>query len=253
VLARAILIRMALSDTTEVVETARAGVILRAMLDHLGTLVLFAAVMCLTPGPNVVLATASAVNFGFRRTVPQISGVTAGFGMQVLAAGLGLAALFQAEPRLNTALKYAGAAYLLNLAWRIATAVPAGGSARARPLGFVEGVLVTWVNPRGWVTTIGALAAFTTVDGNPWQQTAVIALVLAVACGASLLLWAGFGAAIGRWLARPGARRAFNGAMAALLMLSLVPVFVWLDVSSRTQRATRGWSRRRRSGATESD
>jgi threonine/homoserine/homoserine lactone efflux protein len=56
-------------------------------------------------------------------------------------------------------------------------------------------------------------------------QILLIALVLAVACGLSLVLWAGFGAAIGRWLARPGARRAFNGAMAGLLVLSLVPVF----------------------------
>ena len=152
---------------------------LRAMLDHLVPLLLFAVVMCLTPGPNVVLATASAANFGFRRTIPQISGVTAGFGVQVLLAGLGLASLFQAEPRLHTALKYVGAAYLLYLAWRIATAKSGGsGTARARPLGFVEGVLVTWVNPKGWVTTIGALAAFTTVDGNMALQASGVALVL---------------------------------------------------------------------------
>jgi threonine/homoserine/homoserine lactone efflux protein len=195
------------------------------MLDHLGPLVLFAGVMCLTPGPNVVLATASAVNFGFRRTIPQISGVTAGFGVQVLAAGLGLAGLFQAEPRLHTALKYVGAAYLLYLAWRIAKAESGGsGTARARPLGFVEGVLVTWVNPKGWVTTIGALAAFTTVDGNMALQASGVALVLAIACGGSLVLWAAFGAAISHWLVRPGARRAFNAAMAGLLVLSLVPV-----------------------------
>lgn len=196
------------------------------MFDHLGPLVLFAAAMCLTPGPNVVLATASAVNFGFRRTVPQISGVTAGFGVQVLAAGLGLAGLFQAEPRLHTALKYVGAVYLLYLAWRIATATSARGSARARPLGFVEGVLVTWVNPKGWVTTIGALAAFTTVEGNVLAQTVLVAFVLAAACGVSLSLWAGFGAAIARWLERPGVRRVFNSTMATLLVLSLVPVFV---------------------------
>ncbi|MBN9091429.1 MAG: LysE family translocator [Reyranella sp.] len=195
------------------------------MNDLLGPLVLFAAVMCLTPGPNVVLATASAANFGFRRTLPQIAGVTAGFGVQVLAAGLGLAGLFQAEPRLHTALKYAGAAYLLWLAWRIATAASAKAGTRARPLGFVEGVLVTWVNPKGWVTTIGALAAFTRLDGDVALQTAVIALVLAAACGGSLLLWAGFGAVIARWLTRPGARRAFNGAMGGLLVLSLAPVF----------------------------
>jgi len=214
-------------DTSEVVETKSARGIVRAMLEALGPLILFAAAMCLTPGPNVVLATASAANFGFQRTLRQISGVTVGFGVQVLAAGLGLAGLFQAEPRLHTALKYAGAAYLLYLAWRIATAAPAkAGTARARPLGFVEGVLVTWVNPKGWITTIGALSAFTRVEaGNVELQTAVIAIVLAVACGGSLLLWAGLGAAIARWLARPVARRAFNGAMGGLLVLSLVPVF----------------------------
>src|SRR5262249_52878558 len=151
--------------------------------------------------------------------------VTAGFGVQVLATGFGLAGLFQAEPRLHTALKVLGAAYLLYLAWRIATAAPAKAGARARPLGFIEGVLVTWVNPKGWVTTIGALAAFTRLDGDVVQQTVVIALVLAVACGGSLLLWAGFGALIARWLTRSGARQAFNGAMGGLLVLSLVPVF----------------------------
>jgi threonine/homoserine/homoserine lactone efflux protein len=195
------------------------------MHDLLGPLILFALVMCLTPGPNVVLATASAANFGFRRTLRQIAGVTAGFGAQVLAAGLGIAGLFQAEPRLHTALKVVGGAYLLYLAWRIATAAPTKPCAKARPLGFVEGVLVTWVNPKGWVTTIGALAAFTRLDGDVLRQTVVIALVLAAACGGSLLLWAGFGAAIARWLERPAARRGFNGAMAGLLVLSLVPVF----------------------------
>ena len=51
------------------------------------------------------------------------------------------------------------------------------------------------------------------------------AQMLAAACLASLVLWAGFGAAIARFLGHPRARTAFNGAMAGLLVLSLVPVF----------------------------
>jgi len=149
------------------------------MFELLGPLVLFAAAMCLTPGPNVVMVTAAAVdpaaypnvgargstrassaNFGFRRTVPQILGVALGFGVMIMAAGLGLAGLFQAAPRLHALLKYAGAAYLLYLAWRIAQADAArGGAAWARPINFVEAVLFTWVNPKGWVTTVGALSA----------------------------------------------------------------------------------------------
>jgi threonine/homoserine/homoserine lactone efflux protein len=197
------------------------------MLDGLafGPLVLFAAAMCLTPGPNVVMVTAQAANFGFRRAVPQMVGITLAFGAEVMAAGLGLAGLFAAEPRLHVALKYAGAAYLLYLAWRIARADPArSGTARARPIGFAAAALFTWLNPKGWVTAMGALAAFTRVGGDVLAETTAIAGVLAAACLVSLALWAGFGAAIARFLRRLSARLAFNGAMAGLLVISLVPV-----------------------------
>src|SRR5579871_490640 len=181
----------------------------------LGPLVLFAAAMCLTPGPNVVMVTASAANFGFRRTVPQILGITLGFGAMVMAAGCGLAGLFKAEPRLHVWLKYAGLAYLLYLAWRIALAdAAAARPARARPINFLEATLITWLNPKGWVTTLGALAAYTTAGGNFVVQGAVIAAVLAIACGMSVVIWAGFGAAIARLLSTARARKTFNWSMA---------------------------------------
>ena len=196
------------------------------MHELLGPLVLFAAAMCLTPGPNVVMVTASAANFGFRRAIPHMLGITLGFGFMVMAAGLGLAGLFHAEPRLHTLLKYAGATYLLYLAWRIARAdASSSDSTRAKPISFVEGVLFTWINPKGWVTAVGALAAYTTVGGNVLLETSVIASVLAAACFASVVMWAGFGVAIARILGSPRARMAFNWSMAGLLVLSLIPVF----------------------------
>jgi threonine/homoserine/homoserine lactone efflux protein len=195
------------------------------MSELLGPLVLFAAAVTLTPGPNVVLVTASAANFGFRRTIPQMLGITFGFGTMVLATGLGLAGVVQAEPRLHVLLKYAGGAYLLYLAWRIARADPASVSARARPIGFVEAMLFTWMNPKAWVSALGAAAAFTTIGGDLLWESAVIAAVLAAFCLISAAAWAGFGAIIGRYLGSPRARRAFNWSMAGLLALSLIPVF----------------------------
>jgi threonine/homoserine/homoserine lactone efflux protein len=194
------------------------------MNELLGPLVLFAAAVTLTPGPNVVLVTASAANFGFRRTVPQMVGITFGFGTMVLATGLGLAGMVHAEPRLHTVMKYAGAAYLLYLAWRIARADAASASARARPIGFVEATVFTWMNPKAWVSALGAAAAFTTVGGNLLLESALIAGVLAAFCLLSAALWAGFGTIIGRYLANPRIRRVFNRSMAALLALSLIPV-----------------------------
>ena len=195
------------------------------MKELLGPLVLFAAAVTLTPGPNVVLVTASAANFGFRRTIPQMLGITFGFGSMVLATGLGLAGVVHAEPRLHLLLKYAGAAYLLYLAWRIARADAAGASARARPIGFVEATLFTWMNPKAWVSALGAAAAFTTVGGDVVWESGLIAAVLAAFCLLSAALWAGFGAVIGRYLDNPRARTAFNWSMAGLLALSLIPVF----------------------------
>jgi threonine/homoserine/homoserine lactone efflux protein len=191
----------------------------------LGPLVLFASTMTLTPGPNVVLVTASGANFGFRRTIPQMLGITLGFGCMAVAAGLGLAGLVHAEPRVHGALKHAGAAYFVYLAWRIGRADAVGGaSARATPIGFLEAVLFTWMNPKAWVSVFGALVAYTTMRGTVMWQTLLIAAVLAAFCMLSCMIWAGFGTVIGRFLTRPRARMAFNWSMAGLLVLSLAPM-----------------------------
>lgn len=192
----------------------------------LGPLVLFAAAMCLTPAPNVIMVTASAANFGFRRAIPHMLGVTLGFGLLIMTVGIGLAGVFHTEPRVHTFLKYVGAAYLFYLAWRIAHSDAAGhDSMRARPISFFEALLFQWINPKGWVTAVGALGAYTTMGGDMLLQSSVIASVLAGACFASVVIWAGFGATIARFLGNPRARIAFNGSMAGLLVLSLVSVF----------------------------
>jgi threonine/homoserine/homoserine lactone efflux protein len=194
------------------------------MHELLSPLVPFAVAVTLTPGPNVVLVTASAANFGFRRTLPQMLGITLGFGSMIMAAGFGLAGLLHAEPRLHAVLKHAGAAYLGYLAWRIARADAGHRTVVGKPIGFLEAGLFTWMNPKAWVTGMGALAAYTTANGDLLLETAVIAAVLAVACLVSVMVWGAFGTAIGPLLANPRVRPAFNWSMAGLLMLSLIPV-----------------------------
>jgi threonine/homoserine/homoserine lactone efflux protein len=83
--------------------------------------IVFASVAAFTPGPNNTMVLASGLNFGFRRTIPHMLGIGFGFAVVVLVAGFGLGAIFQAYPLLYTVLKYVGAAYLIYLAWLIAT------------------------------------------------------------------------------------------------------------------------------------
>ena len=85
--------------------------------DVFSALLLFAFVSSITPGPNNIMLLASGVNFGFRRTIPHMLGIGAGFVALLLAVGLGLGAVLTAFPALHTALKIAGGAYLLYLSW----------------------------------------------------------------------------------------------------------------------------------------
>src|SRR5262249_24107667 len=134
---------------------------LLSMTEQLAPLILFAVAMCLSPGPNVVMVMASGANFGFRRAVPHILGIAIGFGAMVVAVGLGLSGVLRAAPVLHAAIQYAGALYLLYLAWRVATAgALKRATGAAKPISFLEAALFQLVNPKGWATLVGALATY---------------------------------------------------------------------------------------------
>ena len=75
--------------------------------------VVFGAVMAFTPGPNNIMVLSSGLTYGFRRSLPHISGIAIGVSLMVASVGLGLGAVFLAYPVLQTILKYVGIAYWL--------------------------------------------------------------------------------------------------------------------------------------------
>lgn len=175
-----------------------------------------------TPGPNNAMLAASGATFGFRRTLPHAQGVAWGFPLMLFAVAMGLGEAFRRFPVLHDVLRYVGAALLLWVAWRIATAAPAGtGSRRSRPFTFWQAAGFQWVNPKAWVMSISVAAQFVTA-ANATTQALICAGVAAAAGLTSSTAWTAFGAAIGRVLGTPGRVRLFNGAMAALIALGVV-------------------------------
>ena len=169
-----------------------------------------------------MLAASGAKN-GVRRTVPHILGVCGGVPMLVLAVGLSLGVLFERYPERHTVLKLVGAAFLLVLAWRIATAGRrAADIGPGRPLTFLEAALFQLVNPKGWVFAVTAVATYTSV-GEPAaaELTIVLAVCLPVSIG-STITGTVFGAGRNRFLHESPTRlRTFNFGMALLLVLSI--------------------------------
>ncbi len=197
------------------------------MSDLLLPLLTFVVAMTITPGPNNIMITASGANFGFRRTIPHLMGIVIGFPVMTLAIGIGLGELFKTWPIVHTVLKYAGTAYLLYLAYRIATAARGGeAQSRGRPLTFLEAAAFQWANPKGWMMAVGAISAYTTVGGNPFLESLIIAATFGVIAVPAVGVWAVFGVAVGRLLRSDRALRIFNLTMAALLVASLTLLYL---------------------------
>ena len=188
-------------------------------------LLVYAFVSSATPGPNNLMLLASGVNFGFRRTVPHMLGISAGFLTMLLVVGFGLGAVLEAFPGLHLSLKILGGAYLLYLAWRIAMAGQPGraGQSRARPMTFLEAAAFQFVNPKAWVLAVTAMALYTSPAAHLWSVM-IITAAFTVVNLPSVSVWAGFGVALKSLLADPVKLRYFNLAMGLLLAATLFPM-----------------------------
>ena len=188
------------------------------------SLAIFAFVASITPGPNNLMLMASGANFGLRRTGPHMAGVSLGFPAMILIIGLAFGGLIAAAPQVYGVLRWVSMAYLLWLAWKIATAKGVGGdTAGAKPMTFLQAVAFQWLNPKAWAAALGGVSLYAARDHFA-INVVLVATTFAVVGAPSIIGWTAFGLGLKRFLARPRTLRVFNLSMAALLVLSLYPM-----------------------------
>ena len=175
-------------------------------------------VMSITPGPNNVMLTASGANFGFRRTVPHMLGISAGCAVQLIAVCAGLGALFTRWPVLQTLLQWVGAAYLLWLGWKLFRSGEVAEGLTPQPITFWQAAAFQFVNPKAWVMSLSAVSLFMPRDmGIVPATTYLLGLMLLINLPC-IGVWALFGSSLRGLLKRPTARLAFNASMAVALV-----------------------------------
>jgi threonine/homoserine/homoserine lactone efflux protein len=202
-------------------------------LAWLGATFAFAVSMSASPGPNNAMVAASGATWGFRRTIPHMLGISLGLAAMLLAVAFGAGEVLRANPWLRAVLRWVGAAYLLWLAWRIATAdvgktAPASHADTAsRPLSFLQGAAFQWVNPKAWMVALGAIGAYITATGAGFlAQVTLLAGIVFLVTLLSVAFWTMVGVGAGMVLRTRRALRMFNVVMAALLVASLVPLLL---------------------------
>jgi threonine/homoserine/homoserine lactone efflux protein len=150
------------------------------------------AIAVLVPGPGVAAVVARALGGGFRGALPMVLGILAGDLVYFVFAVFGLAAIATYFGAFFVVIRWAGAAYLLYIAWQFWTARP--GAEKLKPRNedawrtFLAGFSLTMGNPKTIVFYLAILPTVIPLD----QMTAlafaeltviVVVVLLAIGCG----------------------------------------------------------------------
>ncbi len=189
--------------------------------------VVFSLTGAFTPGPNTIMLMSNSLNHGIRLTIPAYFGVCLGFSLMFVVFAFGLGALFIQFPLLHTLIKLAGGAYLMYLAWKIANSGKVkGGAVVEKPISFFQAAAFQWVNPKAILLVVGAIATFTTPGENIVVQSLVLTLIFFIAGLFGMGIWVVFGAALRRVINTERKSAWFNGIMAVLLVITVLPMIL---------------------------
>jgi threonine/homoserine/homoserine lactone efflux protein len=198
-------------------------------------LAVFAFVSSITPGPNNLMLMTSGINFGIRRTVPHMLGVSIGFTLMIVLIGLGIMKIIDAVPGSTLIITITSGLYLLYMAWKIATtdtspAESDAATAKSKPFTFTQAALFQWVNPKAWTMALTAISAYAP-KSHGWVGVILVAGVFGMINLPSTGTWALMGAKLRHFLSDPVRLRTFNIVAALLLIASLYPMAAGLVAS----------------------
>ena len=139
---------------------------------------IFAASQVGTPGPANMVLLGTGARYGFRAALPFVAGVILGKQLIIWPVGFGLLQLAEQAPLVFSVLKYASAAYICWLAWKIANLRLSRGSTREAAPGFWAGMIVHPLNPKAWAMIVAGFTGFVAAGTSSFDATLTIALCL---------------------------------------------------------------------------
>ena len=187
---------------------------------------LFWFVTAFTPGPNNIVASYSGFNFGIKKTIPHILGVTLGFTALIISLIIGLINIFKVYPNIQEVLKYLGTLFLLYLAFKISFSSSDNSSNSENPVKFIETFIFQFLNPKGVIVGIIVVSTYIQVDENYVNyslQVIILALLFSIT---SITSWTLVGRFLRKFATNEKFIKYFNYAMSILLILSIFTFYL---------------------------
>jgi len=190
------------------------------------SMALFWIVAAYTPGPNNVIASYSGFNFGIKKTLPHILGVTLGFTFLIFLLIVGLVNIFKIFPIIQISLKYLGSLFLIYLAYKIYFSKIDNEKKNDNPVKFVETFLFQFLNPKGVLIGIIIVSTYVEHGENYLMYASQVILFAFVVSLSSITFWTFVGKYLRKFATNEKFIKYFNCAMSVLLLLSIITFYI---------------------------
>ena len=171
-----------------------------------------------SPGPNNIVASYSAFNFGVIKTMPHMFGVIFGFTSLVIVVNFGLINIFKMFPIIQEILKYAGTIFLIYLAYKIAFSKSNSNNSSENPVKFIETFFFQFLNPKAVIVAIIIVSTYVESGENFIKYSLWVITVAFIFACFSITFWTLIGKFLRKFATNEKFIKWFNYVMSILLL-----------------------------------
>ena len=196
------------------------------MSSQLISLLLFGIVASLSPGPNNIMTSYTAFNFGVKKTIPTMLGVIIGWTILVIFLQVGSVIVFQKLEILQKIIRVLGSIYLLFMAYKISFSSIKLKKASPKPVTFLNTFFFQFVNPKSIIIALAAIAMFINPQENFIKDSIILTTIFFFMAVGSQAAWCLMGKYLRKFATSDKFIKNFNYTMSFLLIVCVILFYV---------------------------
>ncbi len=196
------------------------------MSSQLISLLLFGIAASLSPGPNNIMTSYTAFNFGIKKTIPTMLGVIIGWTLLVILLQIGFLVVFQKFEIIQQIVRFFGSIYLVYIAYKISFSSVKSEKFSPKPVTFLNTFFFQFINPKSIIIALAAISMFINPQENLIRDSIVLTIVFFLMAVGSQAAWCLMGKYLRKFATSEQFIRNFNYTMSFLLIVCVIMFYV---------------------------
>tara|TARA_B100001115_G_scaffold176784_1_gene164374 strand:- start:374 stop:964 length:591 start_codon:yes stop_codon:yes gene_type:complete len=196
------------------------------MSSQLISLLFFGIAASLSPGPNNIMTSYTAFNFGIKKTVPTMLGVIIGWTLLVILLQISSAIVFQKIEVAQKIIRFFGSIYLLYMAYKISSSSIRSEKISPKPVTFLNTFFFQFVNPKSIIIALAAISMFINPQENFIKDSIILTTIFFFMAVGSQIAWCLMGKYLRKFATSDKFIKNFNYTMSFLLIVCVILFYV---------------------------